>query len=238
MMRCPSPAVRRLPIVAQFGLVLLVVACASGPSQPPDMGPDPAEATNPLLAPESPEMNRPAPDTFKVLFETTAGDFIVEAVSEWAPLGTQRFFNLVEAGYYDGVRFFRVIPDFVAQFGIHGDPEVARAWQNARIPDDSVRVSNDRGTITFATAGPNTRTVQLFINLVDNGRLDTSGFSPFGRITGGMDTVDRIYGGYGEGAPRGDGPPQSRIQEEGEPYLEQAFPRLDQVIRARVIGLE
>lgn len=180
-------------------------------------------------------MNLEAPERFKVLFETTAGDFVVEVERSLAPLGADRFYNLVGAGYYDGVRFFRVVPGFVVQFGLSGDPEVAAAWRGARIEDDPVVASNTRGTLTYAMAGPGTRTVQVFLNLGDNARLDGQGFAPFGRVTGGMDAVDRIYGGYGDGAPRGQGPDQGRIGQEGEAYLAAEFPRLDQVIRARIL---
>ncbi|TVP57251.1 MAG: peptidylprolyl isomerase [Gemmatimonadales bacterium] len=219
-------------------LVLALSACASTASTTPETGPpapEPEDAPSVLLDPTAPELNRTAPDTFKVLFETTAGDFVVEVYRDWAPLGADRFFNLVDHGFYDGLRFYRVIPNFMAQFGIHADPEISAAWRGTRIPDDPVEASNERGTITFATGGPDTRTVQLFINRVDNERLDPMGFAPFGRVTGGMDSVDRIYDGYGEGAPRGDGPSQGRIQEAGEPYLAAEFPRLDMIHRAWVL---
>jgi peptidyl-prolyl cis-trans isomerase A (cyclophilin A) len=197
----------------------------------------PAEAgVPPLLHPDSPLMNRTAPDSFKVLFETTAGDFMVEVERSRAPLGADRFYNLVRHGYYDGVRFFRVVPGFVVQFGLHGDPEVTNAWRDARIPDDSVSTSNRRGSITFATSGPDTRTVQVFINLADNVRLDAQGFAPFGVVTGGMDAVDRLHAGYGEGAPRGRGPDQAQIRQEGEAYLAREFAELDRVVRTRIVS--
>ncbi len=180
-------------------------------------------------------MNQAAPERFKVLVETTAGDFIVEVDRELAPRGADRFYNLVRHGYYEGVRFFRVVPGFVVQFGIHPDPAVAGAWREAAIPDDPVRASNRRGFVTFATSGPDTRTVQVFINLVDNVRLDAMGFAPFGRVTGGMDAVERFYAGYGEGPPRGQGPEQPRMQAEGDAYPEAEFPRLDRVLRTRII---
>jgi peptidyl-prolyl cis-trans isomerase A (cyclophilin A) len=188
-----------------------------------------------LLDPAAPELNLPAPERFKVLVETTEGDIVLEVVSVWAPLGAQRFYNLVTHGFYDGARFFRVLPGFVAQFGIHAVPEVAVAWLRATIPDDPIAQSNARGTLTFATAGPNTRTVQLFINLVDNARLDPMGFAPFAVVTGGMDVVDRLHGDYGEGAPDGRGPDQARMLSEGETYLASDFPLLDSIICARII---
>jgi peptidyl-prolyl cis-trans isomerase A (cyclophilin A) len=195
----------------------------------------PVPPTPPLLDPNAPEINLRAPAIFKVLFETSAGDFVVEVERDAAPLGADRFFNLVHRGYYDDVRFFRVVPGFVVQFGLSGDPEVAAAWRGARIEDDPVLGSNLRGTLTYAMAGPGTRTVQVFINLADNARLDDQGFAPFGTVTGGMDVVERLYGGYGDGAPRGQGPAQDRITLEGEAYLAEEFPLLDRVIRARIL---
>ena len=189
-----------------------------------------------LLKPLSVEMGRTAPAAFKVLFETTEGDFVVEVYRAWAPRGADRFYNLVRHGYYDGVRFFRTVPGFVVQFGIHGDPVVSAAWREARIPDDSVEASNQRGTVTFATGGPDTRTTQLFINLADNARLDAQGFAPFGRVVGGMDVVARLHSEYGDARPRGQGPDQDRIHAEGNAYLQSEFPLLDSVVRARIIG--
>jgi cyclophilin family peptidyl-prolyl cis-trans isomerase len=143
-------------------------------------------------------------------------------------------YNLVKNGFFDNVRFFRVIGGFMAQFGIHGDPGISAAWRNARIPDDPVKQSNKRGYITFATAGPGTRTTQVFINLVDNGTLDAQGFAPFGRVVSGMKVVDKLYDGYGEGAPHGRGPDQSRVQMEGNAYLEKSFPKLDYIKTASI----
>jgi len=177
-----------------------------------------------------------AAGTFRARFETSAGDFVIEVQRDWAPQGADRFYNLVKTGYYDGVRFFRVIPGFMAQFGIHGDPQVSAAWRGRRIPDDPVRQSNARGMVTFATAGPNTRTTQVFINFRDNGMLDGQGFAPFGRVVEGMDVVDRLYARYGEGAPGGAGADQGRIQAEGNAYLERAFPKLDYVKRATLVN--
>lgn len=191
-----------------------------------------ADFHNPATA----AMSEPAPATFRARFETSKGDFVIEVHRDWAPLGADRFYNLVKSGYYDGTRFFRVISGFMAQFGIHGDPRVSAAWRTARIPDDPVREHNTRGAVTFATAGPGTRTTQLFINYADNSRLDGMGFAPFGRVVDGMDVVDRLYAGYGEGAPGGRGPDQGRIAAEGNAYLEREFPELDQIRRATVIA--
>jgi peptidyl-prolyl cis-trans isomerase A (cyclophilin A) len=181
------------------------------------------------------KLTEKAPDTFKVRFDTTKGAFTVEVTRSQAPNGADRFYNLVRSGFFKDVEFFRVVPGFMCQFGIHGDPKVAAAWRAAQIPDDSVKASNLRGAITFATAGPNTRTTQLFINYVDNARLDGMGFSPFGKVVEGMDVVDKIYGEYGEGAPRGRGPDQGRIQEQGNAYLKKDFPNLDSIKSATLL---
>lgn len=180
-------------------------------------------------------MSQKAPDTFRVTFETTRGEFVVEAKREWAPQGVDRFYNLVREGFFNDVRFFRVIEGFMAQFGISGDPQVVAAWQSARIPDDPVAASNTRGRVSFATAGPGTRTTQLFINYGDNSRLDAMGFSPIGEVVQGMDAVDALHAGYGEGAPRGRGPDQGRIQREGNFYLASDFPDLDWIRGAEIV---
>ncbi len=176
-----------------------------------------------------------APATFKAKFETSKGDFVIDVHRDWAPNGADRFFNLVKAGFYNDVRFFRVIPGFMAQFGIHGDPTVMSAWRGAQIKDDAVKQSNKRGYVVFATAGPNTRTTQLFINFGDNTALDRQGFAPFGQVNTGMDVVDKIYDGYGEGAPRGRGPDQGRLQAEGNAYLNKSFPKLDYIKTATIV---
>ena len=176
-----------------------------------------------------------APATFKVNFDTSAGMFVVEVHRDWAPNGADRFYNLVKNGYYDNVRFFRVIPDFMVQFGINGDPALNAVWQPARIPRDPVKQSNTRGFITYAMAGsPDTRTTQVFINFKDNSGLDAQGFAPFGKVTTGMNVVDKIYSGYGEGAPSGRGPDQTRTQAEGNAYLMKDFPKLDYVKKATI----
>ena len=176
-----------------------------------------------------------APAVYKAKFDTSKGAFVIEVHRDWAPLGADRFYNLVKNGFYDNVRFFRVISGFMVQFGINGDPKVMTAWRNARIQDDPVKQSNSRGNVSFAMAGPNTRTTQVFINFGDNGQLDKSGFSAFGKVTQGMNVVDSLFPGYGEGAPSGKGPDQGRIQSEGNPYLEKSFPRLDYIKSATIV---
>ncbi len=178
-----------------------------------------------------------APDSFRVKFETTAGDFVVQVHRDWAPNGADRFFNLVENGWFTDIAVFRVIDGFMAQFGIHGEPRVMKAWRDAKIPDDpSAGQSNTRGRLTFATAGKNTRTTQMFINFKDNGMLDNQGFTPFGEVLDdGMKVVDALYKGYGEGAPRGRGPSQRLIQKSGNAYLKAKFPELSYVKSASVM---
>jgi peptidyl-prolyl cis-trans isomerase A (cyclophilin A) len=194
------------------------------------------QRTSPLSDPADPRINQQAPPTYRARFETSTGEFVVEVQRAWAPLGADRFYNLVANGFYDGARFFRVVPGFVVQFGIPGEPALSAAWAEARIADDPVRESNLRGRVTFATAGPNTRTSQVFINLADNPGLDRMGFAAFGTVVEGMEVVDNLYAGYGEGAPMGGGPDQARIRTEGNVYLEAEFPRLDYVVRATIVG--
>ncbi len=193
------------------------------------------EKAAPLLQPKSAAMTQTAPVTFKVKFATSEGDFVVESQRDWAPRGVDRFYNLVKNGYYDDVCFFRVISGFMAQFGIHGDPKVAAAWRPERLQDDPVKQSNKRGYISYAMAGPNTRTTQLFINYGDNSRLDQMGFAPIARVVEGMDVVDHLYSGYGEGAPSGKGPDQGRLQAEGSAYLTKDFPQLDCIKKASIV---
>ena len=174
-------------------------------------------------------------EPFQVEFVTSAGDFTVEVQPEWAPRGAARFKELVEAKYYDECRFFRVIEGFMAQFGMNGDPKVNDKWRKKTIDDDKAQESNTRGRITFATSGPDSRTTQLFINFGDNSFLDGQGFAPFGEVVEGMDVVDALYDGYGEGAPRGNGPGQGRIAQDGNKYLKASFPKLDYVKTARLV---
>ena len=180
-------------------------------------------------------LNAKAPAVYNAKFDTSKGVFVVEVHRDWAPRGADRFYNLVKNGFYDNARFFRVIEGFMVQFGINGDPGVAAVWRDADIKDDPVKESNARGTITFATAGPNTRTTQVFINFGDNGALDGQGFAPFGKVASGMEVVDQLYNGYGEGAPNGNGPDQGRIQQQGNAYLEQDFPKLDFIKTATIV---
>ena len=202
-------------------LALFLLGCGGGGGEQFVDNP-PAILLNPAA------FNETAPATYVARFNTSQGLVRIEVTRAWAPLGADRFYNLVKNGYFSEVRFFRVLSGFVAQFGLHGSPSVNAAWRNQRINDDPVTQSNLRGTLTFATGGANTRTTQLFINLVDNARLDGQGFAPIGRVITGMDVVDLFYASYGER------PSQSRIQNEGNRYLNADFPRLDFVLDATI----
>ncbi len=178
-------------------------------------------------------MRAKAPQLFKAQFTTTKGDFIVEVHRDWAPLGADRFYNLVRAGFFNNTPFFRVVPGFVVQFGLNGNPAVNKIWEHESIKDDPVMGSNTRGMLVFATAGPNTRTTQLFINFSNNAGLDRQGFAPFGNVVEGMDTVvDKIYAGYGER------PDQQKLTEEGDAYVTKNFPMIDRIKMAKILPAE
>ena len=212
-----------LPAAIALATAVYLSACQAGP------------AYNPMLiTPDS--LTETAPDVFQARFETSRGDFVIEVHRDWSPRGADRFYNLVANGYYDNLRFFRVIAGFMAQFGIHGDSTVAAAWGEHRIADDPVIRSNTRGFVSYAMGGPNTRTTQIFINYGDNSRLDPMGFSPFGQVVEGMEVVDALYSGYGEGPPRGTGPNQALIRFRGNAYLEKEFPNLDFVRTATLVS--
>ncbi|MDA8245033.1 MAG: peptidylprolyl isomerase [Elusimicrobia bacterium] len=236
----------RIHHLALAAAAVLAVSCSSKApetSQQPEQAPV-AAATSDIkeIKPNMDILKDPskatekAPGTFKVKFATTKGDFTLEVHRDWSPLGADRFYNLVKAGFFSDVAFFRVIDGFMAQFGIHGDPAVAAAWRGARIQDDPVKESNAPGYISYAMAGPNTRTTQFFINYGNNARLDDMGFSPFGKVVEGMDVVKRIYSGYGEGAPSGMGPDQGKVQMQGNAYLKASFPRLDYIKGAELLN--
>jgi peptidyl-prolyl cis-trans isomerase A (cyclophilin A) len=189
------------------------------------------DGIKPAAKPE--ETAAKAPDQYTVKLKTTKGDILVDVTRAWAPKGADRFYELVESGYFSDVAFFRVVDGFMAQVGIHGDPEVNVKWRTQRIEDDPVEQSNTRGMLSFATSGRNSRTTQFFVNFGDNSRLDRMGFAPFGKVRD-MKVVDSLYNGYGEGAPRGQGPSQRRMQKEGNAYLKAEFPKLDYLISATV----
>ncbi|TAK50120.1 MAG: peptidylprolyl isomerase [Xanthobacteraceae bacterium] len=213
--------IRLAAIAATLGCVVLATPAVSQTAVPP--------LANPAALTEQ------APATFKVQFDTTKGPFVVEVRREWAPNGADRFYNLVKNGFFDDTRFFRVISGFMVQFGIHGNSQIAAQWRTARITDDPVKQSNKRGTITYATSGPHSRTTQVFINFADNTSLDRQGFAPFGQVVSGMSVVDALNAEYGEGAPGGRGPNQMRIQMEGNAYLNAEFPKLDGIRKATLV---
>jgi peptidyl-prolyl cis-trans isomerase A (cyclophilin A) len=175
------------------------------------------------------------PDSFTVRFTTTRGPFDLKVHRDWSPRGADRLHWLVSHRFYDGARFFRVVPNFVVQFGMNGDTAIQRRWKDRRFADDTVKRGNVRGTLSFATGGKDTRTTQLFINLKDNQRLDPLGFSVVAQVIAGMPVVDSLYQGYGDGPPRGKGPSQDRIGKDGEAYLASEFPKLDRIVTARVV---
>jgi len=202
-------------------LAVAVTACEP-PRQSPSLTPDGADPR--------------APDTFDVVFETSKGSFTIRAERALSPLGVDRFHRLASIGYFDRTKFFRIIPDYIAQWGMHGDSGVNEAWTTRQFADEPVALPNTEGTVSFAKGAPNTRSTHLFINLKDNSRrLDAMGFSPIGRVTTGMDVVKSLHSGYGDGPPSGAGPEQRRIAREGNRYLERWFPRLDSIVRTRVV---
>jgi peptidyl-prolyl cis-trans isomerase A (cyclophilin A) len=208
--------VRRLPLLL---VVLALAACGGGG----ESGPPSA-----LLHPE--KLDAKAPQIFTARFKTTKGDFDVEVHRTWAPKGADRFYNLVKNGFYDGAKLFRVVPGFVVQFGISPYPAVSKAWRNASITDDQVTTHNQRGAVTFATAGPNTRTTQVFINLGDNRQLDNLGFASFGTVSKGMDVVDKLYNGYADRPAQ----QQGKIETLGNAFLEKTYPKLDSIKSAKI----
>jgi peptidyl-prolyl cis-trans isomerase A (cyclophilin A) len=225
--------------------ILSIAAAAQTPTPAPAKKPAAAESATAakatsfdpaLLQPET--LRAKAPAEYEVKFVTTAGDFTVKVTRAWAPNGADRFYNLVRHHFYDGAAFFRVLPGFMAQFGLSAYPEVSKVWENATIKDDPIVQSNHRGFVSFATAGPNTRTTQAFINYGNNEALDKSGFSAFAVVTDGMEVVDKLYNGYGEGAPDGHGPSQDLIGSRGRAYLEKNFPKLDSIRSATLVPAE
>jgi peptidyl-prolyl cis-trans isomerase A (cyclophilin A) len=211
-------------------LAALALAATLGAAQSPS-------PVSPLLSPEAPAMNATAPRAFKVRLETTKGDVVIEIERAWAPLGVDRFYNLVKAGYYDDMRITRVVVPKWAQFGINGDPKIAKTWRERTIRDEPRVLANERGTIAFAFAVPNGRATQVFINLRDNREThDKEPFVPFGRIISGMDAVDAWYAEYGENAGSGiRSGKQGPIFEGGNAYLDREYPKLDSIKRALVI---
>ncbi len=223
----------RCPVRAKVALGLLATLLASATpvlaqtNEPPPRGI--------LLQPEHPRWKEQAPAAFLAVFETSRGRFVIEVQREWSPHGADRFYNLVRNGYYDGGIFHRVLPNYITQWGLQGDPAVNRIWKTQYILDDSVKQSNVRGFIGFAMTGPNLRATQVYINMTDNSRNDVQGFSPFGRVIEGMQVADSIYSGYGENSGGGlRGGKQGPVEEGGNAYLRREYPKLDSIMRARI----
>jgi cyclophilin family peptidyl-prolyl cis-trans isomerase len=230
-----TPALSAAPAA---GLLLLVFPLAF--AQPvnqrtPERAINAAEHQQALQNPRDPLWTSPAPDVYRVKIETTKGDIVFEVTRSLAPRGADRFYHLVDAGFYDNSRFYRVIAGRFVQFGVAGDPAIAQIWRNANFPDDPVRTSNVRGTFAFAMTGPDARTTQIYVNTGDQSRLDAMGFAPFGKVVEGMDVVDRLYSGYGERSGGGmRAGHQGKLFEEGDAYLDREFPLLDKLLRATI----
>ncbi len=216
----------RLTAIALMMLALVLIAAA----------PQPAAAqvnVEKLMNPA--QLTEKAPDKYQVKFDTSKGEFVIEVTREWAPIGADRFFNLVKYGFYDNCKFFRNMEGFMVQFGMNGNPKIGAAWRSVPIKDDPVKKSNLRGYITFAkTAAPNSRTTQVFINFIDNTNLDKDGFAPFGKVVKGMNVVESLYNKYG-GKPGND---QQQIATEGNAFLEKTYPNLDSIKAATIMPAE
>lgn len=221
-MRLAAPSRRTCTRACMLTLVAAAASLAACVPQAPSVAPEPA------VPPFTPGV---LPDSFVARLATTKGEVDVMVRRDWSPNGADRFYELVATGYYDGARFFRTIRGFVSQFGLAADTAVTARWRTRSIADDSVTHSNRRGTLVYAAGGPNTRTTQMFVNLRDNPRLDAMGFSPIGEVIRGLDAIDSLYTGYGDGATA---PSQERITREGEPYLAANFPLLDRIQTASV----
>jgi len=221
----------RVPNILLFCILASGLLSACGAEAPDEgaSGPPP----NPLLQPRS--FTERAPALYQVRLETTKGEVVLQVTRQWAPRGADRFYNLVKAGFFDGMAFHRVLDDFVAEWGIHGDPWVNAAWRQALMADEPVRQPNTRGRLVFSKNTPNSRTVQLFINLKYNRSLDGQGYSPIGEVLAGMDVVDSLYSGYGDGPPRGEGVYQAMAIARGDEYLNEEFPLLDRIERAVLV---
>jgi len=206
-------------IVTCAPLFLLLTACS--PSE------------EPKKSAEAPKQDVPAPDLFKVALDTSKGPVVIEVHKDWAPLGVQHLYELINRGYYDGNRFFRVTRAYV-QFGVNGDPKISSMWSTANFRDDPVKGSNTKGTVSYAKIGPNSRATQLFINMRDNKDLDKQGFAPIGKVIEGMDAVEGFYSAYGDMPPRGQGPDPTKIETQGNAYLDSRFPRLDYIKKATI----
>jgi peptidyl-prolyl cis-trans isomerase A (cyclophilin A) len=233
-----APACRPAGGLAALLLAVFVAAC--GTDDPCGVRPPAHDlpADHVLLNPDSAALRQVPPDSFDVRLVTTQGDVVVRVYRTWSPMGVYRFYNLARSGFYDDSYFFRVIPGFVAQFGVHGQPQVDQLWHGLPMPDDPRRlgISNRTGTLSYARLGPDSRTTQLFFNFADNLTLDEQGFTPIGRVVSGMPALYRLHGGYGETRPQGRGPDFGCILSHGNRYLERRYPRLDRIEAVEVDG--
>jgi len=218
---------RALPLTALLASLVAMTACGGEPE-----GSEPVAMQNPLLRPS--QFTETAPASYRVRLETSEGDVVIEVHRGWAPLGADRFYNLVRGGFYDDARVYRVVDGFMAQFGLNADPYVNQAWKTQYLVDDPVAQSNTRGRVAFAKGGVHTRTTELFISYKDNSALDAEGFAPIGEVVEGMDVVDSFHSAYGDGPPRGEGPYQAMAQARGNVYLDAEFPELTRIVRASV----
>jgi peptidyl-prolyl cis-trans isomerase A (cyclophilin A) len=221
---------KRLSILCLLVLTVLLGSCRTQAPPKPD-------TTKPEEGGRKMPEQLQSPSQWRVRFDTNKGPIVVEVYRDWAPRGADRFYELVRASFFENARFFRVVKGFVVQWGLSQDPEKNQLWSQLQILDDPVKHSNERGTITFAKRGPNTRTTQIFINLKDNKQLDADGFAPFGKVVEGMDVVDKLYSMYGDGPPRGSGPDQNKIIGMGNEYLVRNFPQLDFIQTARIVDM-
>lgn len=216
---------RALPLATLLASLVAMTVCGGEPE-----GSEAVAMPNPLLRPS--RFTETAPASYRVRLETSEGDVVIEVHRDWAPLGADRFYNLVRGGFYDDARVYRVVDGFMAQFGLNGDPYVNQAWKTQYLVDDPVAQSNTRGRVAFAKGGVHTRTTELFISYKDNSALDAEGFAPIGEVVEGMDVVDSFHSAYGDGPPRGEGPYQAMAQARGNDYLDAEFPELTRIVRA------
>jgi peptidyl-prolyl cis-trans isomerase A (cyclophilin A) len=211
--------------MAWVGALLMLAGCGKAPEKPKQAKTEPGKAFK----------EGPMPDVWRVLFDTSQGSFVVEVTTAWAPKGAAQLWRLVNMGFYDDTRIFRVRPDFIAQFGLSGDPQTNSMLNANAIDDDPAGQKNVKGTVSFAQSGPRSRRTQLFVNLKDNPELDSTGFVPLGKVTLGMDVFGKLYSGYGEWEPPGRGPNYNKILTLGNKYLDQNFPKLDKILRAKAV---
>lgn len=223
-----GPASRRARTLFVVALALAGASCGGAP----DAEEGAATTRSPLLRPQ--DFDETAPAQYRVTLETTEGDVVIQVHRDWAPLGADRFYNLVRGGFYDDTRVYRVLDGFMAQLGLNGDPYVNQAWKSQFIVDDPVVESNTRGRVAFAKGGVHTRTTEVFISTKDNSALDAQGFAPFGEVVAGMDVVDAFYAAYGDGPPRGEGPYQAMAAARGNEYLDADFPQLTKILSATI----